>query len=175
MEFQPSAWSRGSYLNVGAMWLWHEHEHHIRFDVGHRVDTAGFAEYENDEQFAPLAKELASSAAQRIRVLRRQFADLDAAVEYLVANNPGTDWPAFNAGVALGVSERVDEAQRVFRSLEANPGDPRWWVDAVTRGHELAALLDAPDGVASFRQVIAKSVRAFRADLKLDPDVELRW
>src|SRR5215469_14680409 len=31
IEFQPSGFSNGAYLNVAAMWLWHE-EDHFTFD-----------------------------------------------------------------------------------------------------------------------------------------------
>jgi hypothetical protein len=44
VEFQSSSWSKGRYLNVGGMWLWHEHGRDVHFDVGHRVDGAGFIE-----------------------------------------------------------------------------------------------------------------------------------
>jgi hypothetical protein len=102
VEFQASSWSRGSYLNVGAMWLWHEPDHHIRFDVGHRVDGAGFIQYQNEDQFIPLARRFADLAGQEVRALRERFPDLRSVCEHLVAENPGRGWPAFNAGVALG-------------------------------------------------------------------------
>src|SRR5436309_1568598 len=37
VEFQPSGWSIGSYLNVGAMWLWFEKDY-ISFDYGSRIE-----------------------------------------------------------------------------------------------------------------------------------------
>lgn len=36
VEFQPSSWSKGSYLNVGACFLWNEKDF-LSFDAGHRV------------------------------------------------------------------------------------------------------------------------------------------
>jgi hypothetical protein len=35
VEFQPSAWSKGSYLNVAAMWLWKPKDD-LSFDYGGR-------------------------------------------------------------------------------------------------------------------------------------------
>jgi hypothetical protein len=64
VEFQPSGWTRGSYLNVGVNWLWNVKDWHS-FDFVYRVDEPGrgqmFFEYERDEQFAPLACKLAWS------------------------------------------------------------------------------------------------------------------
>src|SRR5262245_33959960 len=36
VEFQPSSWARGAYLNVGAMWLWQRIDH-LAFEFGNRV------------------------------------------------------------------------------------------------------------------------------------------
>jgi hypothetical protein len=52
--FQPSRFSRGSYLNVGAMWLWSGNSH-VTDQVGVRVRRAPFVSYESDAQFAPEA------------------------------------------------------------------------------------------------------------------------
>ncbi len=68
VEFQPSGSSKGSYLNVGAMWLWFEKDY-FSFDYGSRVED--FAPYEDEAQFAPLAGNLAHRAAGEVVRLRR--------------------------------------------------------------------------------------------------------
>src|SRR5205085_1650054 len=58
VEFQPSGFTRGSYLNVGINWLWNVKDW-LSFDFGHRVDLPSegeFVSYESNEQFAPLAR-----------------------------------------------------------------------------------------------------------------------
>ena len=50
VEFQPSAWSKGSNLNVAAEFLWVE-TGNFGFDFGGRL--AEFVEYQSDGQFAP--------------------------------------------------------------------------------------------------------------------------
>src|SRR5213592_4672206 len=40
VEFQPSNWTRGSYLNVGVNWLWNVKDW-LSFDFGYRVDEPG--------------------------------------------------------------------------------------------------------------------------------------
>lgn len=37
VEFQPSSWSRGTYLNVGATWLWY-FKNYLSFDLGYRIE-----------------------------------------------------------------------------------------------------------------------------------------
>ena len=170
VEFQPSAWSKGSYLNVGGMWLWHEQGHHLRFDVGNRVDGAGFIEYQCDEQFAPEARRLAVLAADQIQRLRATLYDLDTAITWLREHSAGGQgWPGYDLGIALGLSGRHAEAAACLRRLSHEPGDPAWWQGAVTRAHDLADLLEQDAG--AFRAHIRSAICAFRVALKLEPDV----
>src|SRR5689334_22969736 len=80
VEFQPSSWSKGSYLNVGVMWLWKETDY-LAFDVGHRVEA--FTKYEKDEQFQPHARTLAEKAREEALKLRDQFSSIEAAADFL--------------------------------------------------------------------------------------------
>ena len=170
VDFQPSGWSKGSSLNVGGMWLWHEQGHHLRFDVGYRVDGAGFIEYQSDEQFAPEARRLALLAADQIPRLRATLRDLDSAITWLreySADHQG--WPGYNLCIALGLSGRHTEAAACLRRLPQEPGDPEWWREAVTRAHHLAGLLEHDPG--AFHARIGSAITAFRVALKLEPDV----
>jgi hypothetical protein len=170
VEFQPSSWSKGTYLNVGGMWLWHEQSHHLRFDVGHRVDDVGYVEYENDEQFAPEAHRLAVLAAAQIEQLRETLCDLTGAVTWLRENSAGgRGWPGYNLGIALALSGQPAEAAACLRRLSQEPGDPEWWCRAVTRAHDFADLVEQDP--RAFHAQIRHAITAFRVALKLDPDV----
>jgi hypothetical protein len=63
VEFQPSSWSRGSYLNVGCMWLWLVKDY-VSFDLGHRVEH--FHEFQDEQQFKTESMDLAARAAQEV-------------------------------------------------------------------------------------------------------------
>jgi hypothetical protein len=83
------------------LWPWHEQGDHIRFDVGHRVDGIGFAEYKSDEQFAPEARRLAVTAADEVARLRVSLPDLDAASSWLTEHGAGGQgWPAETTATA---------------------------------------------------------------------------
>ena len=106
VEFQPSSWSRGSYLNVGAMWLWRESED-IYFAVGYRVTEAPFVELESEAQFAPAARRLAGIAARKVIDYRGLFPELASAARYLdqQTRRHGEPNDAFDAGSPGGSSE----------------------------------------------------------------------
>ena len=84
VEFQPSAWSKGSYLNVGIHYLWREQEY-LSFDYGHRaVELVSFEE--NPELFLQKMHMLAGAAMQKVCEYRR-FGDLQYARNMILAND----------------------------------------------------------------------------------------
>jgi hypothetical protein len=121
VEFQPSSWSKGSYLHVGAMWLWDDVDH-LAFHVGHRV--AGFVGYESDEQFAEEADRLGRAAAELVEHLRREFPNPQAAAKYL----DSSDTPANHrhAGYAFLLTGKPRAAVRHLRKYVAVEDDREW-------------------------------------------------
>ena len=163
VEFQPSAWSKGAYLNVGAHWLWSSMGH-LSFDFGHRI--AGFVEYLSDAQFAPVAAEMGDRAARAADQLARTFASLNATADVLLADvhrthNPGQgSWMAYNAGVAASLSGRVDDAAAMFGRILNEPTN-----DAL---HQSAASLAPLLGDATaFRAEVEDRIARQREALRL--------
>ena len=119
VEFQPSSWSKGSYLNVAAHWLWMDIGT-ISFDFGGRLE--GFEEYTSDEQFAAVMARLADSAAEEARRFATMFSSLTDTADILLEQvriearqapaHPG--WMAYNAGVAAGLTGRNNDAAEMF-------------------------------------------------------------
>jgi hypothetical protein len=83
IEFQPSSWSRGSYLNVGCMWLWHAQDY-LSFDEGGRV--APFSEFRGEARFEILADSLAERAACEVSRYRKLFPNVREVCAYLLAS-----------------------------------------------------------------------------------------
>lgn len=176
VEFQPSSFGRGSYLNVGAHWLWAEAKDWISFDAGERrVDDAGFATYNDDQSFESWTRQSAGLAAERIRALRKQFPDVTAVAKQLTRRKGPPGWPTVDAGIALGLTGKAARAIQLLRSLSSKEDDPDWWHEGVGRAHEYAELLAQPGGEKSFGLHIAEVVRWKRSILKLNPQIDLPW
>jgi hypothetical protein len=119
VEFQPSGWSKGSYLNVAAHWLWTDNGH-ISFDFGLRSE--GFEEYISNEQFTPAAQRLAQAAAQEAEALAHSFPSIEIAADLLIKHEASLgvgqgSWFAYNTGVAAGLANRASEADALLRSV----------------------------------------------------------
>lgn len=181
VEFQPSSWGLGSYLNVGVNWLWWAKDH-ISFDEGYRVrwatnpvrldDTArhttDYLDYRNDEQFGNEIRGVCAVAAQRVRQLRERFADIDAVARHLNADTADHDqcWPAYHAGIAAGLTGDVPTAQARLGRVAAGQTTSSWKVDRAGRARELCELVvDQPSFKDHMRTVVVEA----RNLLKLDP------
>jgi len=123
IEFQPSSFSKGSYLNVGASWLWHV-KNYWSFDHGSRVE--GFKPFRDEHQFAIMAEELALRAAEEVEALRTRFASLPAIGHELTPKSDASAWPVYHAAVAAGLAGDVATARRLFDRLIQELSTAEW-------------------------------------------------
>jgi hypothetical protein len=179
IEFQPSSWSRGSYLNVGVNWLW-DPKDYLSFDFGHRIDIPGEGqciEYENEEQFSPLARKLAMVAAEQVRHYRDVFPTVDVAAATLRQTEPDDVLRALDAGIALGLAGDGAAARSMFSRYVGwfeSDEESEWRTEIdEMRYHRARQLGDLVADRRGFSDQIRADVREARAQLKLDPDVEL--
>jgi hypothetical protein len=180
VEFQPSSFTRGSFVNVGVQWLWNVADQRV-FHFGHRLwwKDGDFYEYESDEQFAPLARKLAIRAADRVAYYRELFPTVAAAAEAL---NDDARWVGLehrshnpeprDQGIAAGLAGDAETARRRFRErIAAYEGDLAadeifgdWEHREAARVRRLDELLDDPE---RFRAEIDGDVRRTREVLRL--------
>lgn len=123
VEFQPSGFEKGSYLNVAAHWLW-SNTGHISFDLGGGADggirAADFQAYRTEAQFEDAASKVAEVAAQEVRNLTARLRSVTQAADLLVRRERTArsgSWLAYNAGIAAGLAGRLDEANVMLSSV----------------------------------------------------------
>lgn len=166
VEFQPSSWSKGSYLNVGACFLWNEKDY-LSFDAGHRVE--GFHEFTSDAQFAAAATFLAERAGQEVLALRERFALASHVQAWMAANAGQSIWNLYHAAVAAGVSGAIDQSRHLFGQVIANPDDAPW---AINLKHRCEALRCSLQNEAEFEAEIASMITRTRRQLGLAEHVQ---
>ena len=127
VEFQPSARSKGTYLNVAVHWPWGRPPHMLTYDqVGREGD---FINFENPEQFGVLAAGLAGQALTTVKRNRANFGSLPGTAAILIEEERSSDvyrggWATFNAGVAAGLAGMHDEARSMFGSINEAHAQP---------------------------------------------------
>jgi hypothetical protein len=165
VEFQPSSWARGTYLNVGAMWLWRAIDH-LAFEFGGRV-----GEFLDVDGSTDIAAEI-DRVASEVRRLRKALATpLDASRE--LARKPGAaGWDFLHAATAACVAGQSDMAQRILARVETpKPGAPEWQRRFWQEVSRLQAELGDP---VALNVRLSAAIKQTRAVLKLpDCDVSL--
>jgi hypothetical protein len=172
IEFQPSGFSKGSYLNVGAMWLWHEKDY-FSFDAGNNgCRIAKFVEYVDEKQFRPEIIRLASTAKAEALRLRSQFPSIHQAARYLpdLARRNDSPWTKLAAAIALGYVGKTLRARWLFKSIERKKPVHEWEVQLRERARRFAETLDRP---ADFRRNVKETILRTRKLLKLPERTEL--
>jgi hypothetical protein len=152
VEFQPSGFAKGSFLNVGAMWLWYAKDS-WSFDVGHRVEP--FTEFESVEQFKPVAEQLAGQAARKVREYREAFSSIHEVAKYLAGEASKSVWGGYNAAISAGLAGDLAKATRFFAGLADYPATHEWENEAQGRAAVLAKHLP---NLAAFRAAVTRIV-----------------
>ena len=161
VEFQPSTWSLGSYLNVGCMWLWHEKDY-FSFDEGYRI--GGFESFQNADQFRRVATTLAERAAVEVGRYRSLFRTVQMVSDHYLRTMPGGFWPSFHAAVACGLVGRSPEARRFFRPILESDDKRDWVLAAQAEAVRLNAMVLDTN---AFQQFVEEKVARTRTLLKL--------
>jgi hypothetical protein len=170
VEFQPSGFGKGSYLNVAAHWLWSAMPDILSFDYAIERQKP-WIEYTDDLGFAPLADQLALRAAEESRQLAGRIADLKTFADLLVANEAesasqgrGGGWSAFNAAIVAGISGNMAVAGTLFAAAYDSIGT--WRPDLQVL---LAPYAEALRDKSTFNKFIAQRVDEHRARYSLAP------
>jgi hypothetical protein len=166
VEFQPSSFSKGSYLNVAPCWLWHP-DRLLSFGYGpSRVN--GFISFETVEQFEPEAEALAQQAAQAVLCIRNEFDTASAiATKLATAAQDYTCWRAYDAAVANGLIGETQTSLRLFEQIVSSESDVAWLTNLQNLSADLARRLSDS---RAFRQRIFAIMSKTRAKNKLPDD-----
>jgi hypothetical protein len=188
VEFQPSSFTHGTYLNVGVNWLWWPKDY-LSFDYGSRVrwttttdpirvahkgdqHTTGFVAYEDENQFASAAHGVAKVAAQRATGLRKLFTDVrstaQALQEHAMTDDQG--WPSYHAGVAAGLAGDAATARTRLSNVAVGQPTTPWEEELIAQARDLSELLDDH---RAFADRITNTVVQARTRLKLEPAIDL--
>ncbi len=163
IEFQPSAWSKGTYTNVVPIWLFLEP---WGGEAGHRVTD--YITFESVEQFRPLVVAAANLAAAEIVALRAKFrTPLD--VHRFFAGRLSYAGNVYRAAITAGLVGDIALARQLFAQVEALDPKQHWFrlKRLQPQCTKLAALLDDPIG---YRSAILETIAERRQKRGLPPD-----
>ena len=137
VEFQPSSWSKGSYLNVGACWLWNLKDY-LSFDYGNRVER--FQSAAGEAPFEKKAQMLAAKAKATVEEYRVRFSSIRAVSTCLNDFQGDGFYSHFHAGVAAGLIGDTDTCNHHLCLVTESNEDREWALDVKRRAKDLLGL-----------------------------------
>ncbi|MBM3530199.1 MAG: hypothetical protein FJX62_19115 [Alphaproteobacteria bacterium] len=163
VEFQPSGWSKGSYLNVTPVWLW------LRYGSNdYHPRPHDFIAFESAEQFKPLIDQMATVAARSVLTMRSRFRTLADVNRFLSKRISQNGFSIYSAAVTAGLAGDVATARRLFKRMETwDTEGHESWMKVKTWCAELAALLDDP---TRYRSALLDAITERRQQFKLPAD-----
>lgn len=165
VEFQPSSWAKGSYLNVGATFLWRA-SGVLSFDfaVDDNCRKQGFHEFEDSAQFEHIAQRLSNQAVAEVTKLRSQLCSIQAA-SALLGKLPGSPvYCHYHAAVAAALAGDLDSARVQFAKLSQERGGPPWLGALQAKASRFA---DAMHSQSSFRELVTLEIQEAGQKVKL--------
>ena len=175
VEFQPSGFSKGSYLNVGAhfLWCW---SGGTSFDLGYRVN--GFVTFAGNENFAAEIEQLACAAVNEVERLRSVLVSPSVVAKVVPSNPNASSWACYHQAVSLALSDETRESGKLFSglakpALESNATESHraYEVDRASRCEALAGKLSDR---RAFREAVIELIVAQRKSLHLNERTDLR-
>jgi hypothetical protein len=174
VEFQPSGLSKGSYLNVGAHFLW-SWSGHTSFDLGYRVN--GFVAFAGNENFAAEIEQLAVEAVKEVERLRSVLVSPSVVAKVVPSNPHASSWASYHQAVSLALSGNVDESGKLFSGLAKpalefcyNESGRSYEIERAAKCEALAGKLSDP---RAFRASVIELIVAQRKALHLNERSEI--
>jgi hypothetical protein len=165
IEFQPSAWSKGTYLNVTPIWLFLQP---WGGEAAHRVGD--YIEFESVDQFGPLIEQGAQLIASEVIALRAKFRT-PVDLHHFFAGNLSWNGNIYRAAITAGLVGDFALARDLFARINAlDPTKHGLQLENIQK--ECAALAALLEDRQAYRSAILKKIEARRQarGFPADPD-----
>lgn len=162
VEYQPSSYDKGTFLNVGINFNWYLKEHYS-FDYGSR--ECSFNEFQEMDSFRSQVIDISNIAISKV-IEYRKFADLEHAKNRLlkscsIGNNI---WKDYHCGMICVLNKDFAIAEKYFKSVLKSDNEVKW---AIELKHNVQTLVDILSDEAALEVYIDSLICDSRKLLKL--------
>lgn len=128
VEFQPSSWSTGTYLNVGVDFNWYIRDY-FAFEFGDRLSD--FKSFQDEKKFEEELERLCDLAVDKVKEYKLIFDDSVSAADKLLKfyKNELNDWDKFNIGVLFALGGQTGKAMNYLKKVSGNDYKLDWEIE----------------------------------------------
>ena len=162
IEFQPSGYDKGTFLNIGADFNFYPRDH-FAFSYGYREKE--FIKFESESQFENAVNNLCDLTLKRTLEIQSQLETYaKTAIILKETFNPTNGWQNFNLGIITGLSGDKTNAKILLETVVSEKCDYQWQTDRRNFTIKLIDLLDSDN----FDDKIKEQIVLTRKLKKLD-------
>ncbi|MFX1398250.1 MAG: hypothetical protein ACFFAS_14550 [Promethearchaeota archaeon] len=141
VEFQPSSFRKGTYLNAGVNFHWYP-QHFLSYDLSYRAP--GFVEYDNDNQFEKGVRKYVDIALEKIEYYRKGLSDLKSASSFILKRTKGSwgfSWTTYHRANAYAISMKARKARSELMKIIKGEAQYKWSKELQERAKLLHCFL----------------------------------
>lgn len=138
IEFQPSSWSKGTYLNIGVDFNFYPRDY-FAFSYGYR--EKGFEEFKDEEQFTKLMNELCDLTIKRVKELDQKFADIWTALKTVDKENENDTWRIYEIAILNALASNFEKARKQLEQVSKTKCEYDWEIERKKLADELLEWL----------------------------------
>jgi hypothetical protein len=151
IEFQPSSWEKGTYLNVGLDFNWYPKDY-FAFEFGYRLSD--FKSPKDEGELGARIQQLCDLALDKVNEYKQIFIDKKTAGDKLLRlhKDKSNDWEKFNLGVLFGLGGHNEQAINYLKGVTGAHYKLDWeierekiareYINAIGQGDFLTKLSD---------------------------------
>lgn len=156
VEFQPSSWDTGTYLNVGLDFNWYPQDY-FSFSFGHRISD--FKKLTSEDQFENEIIKLCDLALKKVVEFKGIFGDLKTAGDKLVKlhTDKRNDWEKFHIGLAYALGGHKSKAIDYLKKVSGDSYQLNWELERATIAKEFLTSIENGDFQKKLNEIIAQT------------------
>lgn len=126
IEFQPSSFSKGTYLNVNVDFNFYP-RNYFAYSYGNR--ESGFEEFNSEEQFTKLVNDLCDLTIKRVRELELKFMDFSTALKTIKKEKGDSTWDLYEISVLNILNGNSEKALKQLRKVSKEKCEYDWEIE----------------------------------------------
>jgi hypothetical protein len=115
IEFQPSSYSKGSYLNIGLDFNFYPRDH-FAFTYGYR--EKGFEEANSETAFVKTINDYRDLTITKVDILKVKFKDIWTAANTFKKHVGNDPWNKFDLAILYGLTGKLSDSKKLLLDIK---------------------------------------------------------
>ncbi|WP_276975886.1 hypothetical protein [Flavobacterium filum] len=155
IEFQPSSWSKGTYLNIGVDFNFYPRDY-FAYSFGYR--ERGFEEFKDEGQFIKLMNELCDLTIIRVKVLDLKFTDILTALKTVDDEKEKDNWRIYDVAILNALASNFEKSRKQLEQVSKIKCVYDWEIERKKLVDELLEwMLVNPDSIDKIKSIISET------------------